>query len=275
MSLKDITIKKKDMILVDPRIITELPEYNSRNMESPETQAHIRKMANAMKESGVANFPPVTVSQKDGVTYLYAGYCRRRAAMLAISEGAPIVGIWAVANTQSDQERILDLLTSNDGLPLTMLEKAEVVKRLLKFEWTVSMIAQKMGVTPKAISDILALGEAPEEVKELVQGGKVSATLALEVTKENPEAAATTLKGAVQVAENQGKTKATRKHIQSPAESRIKTVYEQPKLKPCPFCKAYLVEDIEAENHRHPGDTCYLAGATVDATEVELWNARD
>lgn len=271
MALKDITIKRRDMILVDPRALTELPEYNSRNMSAPETFEHIRKMANAMKENGVANFPPITISQeKDGNTYLYAGYCRRRAALLAIEEGAPLIGLWAIANNQTAEERILDLLTSNDGLPLTMLEKANVVNRLIAFEWTVPMIAQKLGVSAKAVYDLVSLTQVPEEVKVLVADGKVSATLAVETVKENPDTAAEKLKGAVDTAEAEGKTKATRKHMADPAGDKLT---KEKGLKFCPFCGVRL-ELETAEVWRHPEGTCYLSGATVDRGEEKAWNTR-
>jgi ParB-like chromosome segregation protein Spo0J len=244
-------------------------------MASQETLDHIEKMVASIVERGTLHFPPISVYQKDGEVYLITGHCRREAFIEARRRGAPVKGILAVANTQSEEERTLDLLDSNDGLPLTMVEKAIVVKRLVSFGWTPTEIAKKRGVTVKAISDLLLLLEAPEEIKNLVQDGKVSATLAIEVTKENPQTAVATLTEAVQVAENQGKAKATRKHVKDPAEARIKTSFEkrQTKLKPCPFCGSHLVPEND-EVYRHTGDTCYLSGASVDATEEEMWNQR-
>lgn len=268
MALKDITIKKKDLILVDPAELLEIEAYNARNMESPETLAHIEQMALSMVENGIANFPPVTISAaKDGKVYLYAGYCRRRAALRARELGAPLTGIWAISNNQTEQERVLDLLTSNNGLPLTQLEKASVIQRLVKFEWSVAEIAKKMGVTHRAISDLLILLEAPQEIKTLVEENKISATLAVETIKEDPDAVQT-LNTAVENATKQGKKKATKKHV----ESKVREI--QLEVKHCPFCGDLLVRDNEAELWRHEEALCYLSGATVSETEKDDWNQR-
>lgn len=135
--LKDLAVGRGgDSFIFDPSQIEEKPGYNVRDMESVETQAHIRRMADAIHASGTTAFPPITIGQEDGVIYVYAGYCRRRAFILAKDEGAPIKGILAIANTQKEDERTLDLLNSNDGLPLTPLEKAKVIQRLVSFQWT-------------------------------------------------------------------------------------------------------------------------------------------
>src|SRR6185369_3087608 len=167
--LKDLAIGTKDSFLFDPELIEEKPGYNVRDMESPETQAHIRKMVDAIHSGGTLAFPPITICAEEGKIYVLAGYCRRRAFVLAKQEGAPIKGILAVANTQKEDERALDLLNSNDGLPLTPLEKAKVVQRLISFDWTPSEIARRRGQSVTTINNLLALLDAPADVVKMVE----------------------------------------------------------------------------------------------------------
>jgi len=213
--LKEMAVGRGgDIFLFDPELIEEIPGYNCRDMESHETQDHIRKMADAIHAGGTSAFPPITIGQKDGRIFVYAGYCRRRAFLLAKQEGAPIKGISAVANTQSEEERTLDLLASNDGLPLTSIEKAQVVKRLLSFQWTPAEIAKRRGVTVSAIQNLVALIDAPSEIREMVKNGEVSATQAVKTIREKGETAVEIVSDAVTRAKSAGKKKATQKDFE-------------------------------------------------------------
>jgi ParB/RepB/Spo0J family partition protein len=213
--LKKMGTRSGDIIMLDPEIIEEKPGYNVRDMESEPTQAYIRQMADSIHASGTAVFPEITVRQENGNVYVVRGHCRRRAFILARQEGADVKGIRVIADTlKGDAEHCLDLLNSNDGLPLTPMEKAKVVKRLVSFEWTVQEIAKRRGCSPGTISNMLALLNAPADVAELVESGKVSATLAIStVRKEGELYAGDALQKAVDAAVSKGKTRATAKHL--------------------------------------------------------------
>lgn len=217
--LKELAIGRGgDSFIFDPEMIEEKPGYNCRNMDAPETVAHIRKMADAIHAGGTAAFPPITIHQEEGKIYVVAGYCRRRAFVLAKQEGAPVKGIMAVANTQNEAERALDLLNSNDGLPLTMMEQAHAVQRLRSFQWEPAEIAKRRGVSVTAIQNLLSLLDVPAEVKQLVTDGKVSASLAVKTVKKEGEGAAETLNKAVEKAKGAGKERATAKHLPKAAK---------------------------------------------------------
>lgn len=213
-SLKNLAIARRgEVLLFDPDEIKELPGYNVRDMESEETQAHIRRMADSIKATGVKSFPPITVAQKNNEIIVYSGHCRRRAFSLAKAEGAPIKGIAATINTQNEEERTLDLINSNEGLPLTPLEKASAVNRLNNFDWTTKEIAEKMGVTVQTVYNLLTLVSSPKDVKEMIKKGEVSATTAINSLKKDKEEAPSMLKEAVKEAKKNGKKKATMKKM--------------------------------------------------------------
>lgn len=204
-------------IVFDPEQIEELPGYNTRDMNSEATQTHIRTMADAIKENGNKDFPPITIFQENEKVYVMAGWCRRRAHLLARSEGADIKGILCFnAGKRDPAEMALDVLNSNEGLPLTRLEKALAVKKLLSFMWTREDIAKKKGWSVTTVNDLLALLEAPEEVKTLVKENKVSATEALRQVRQDPVEAPQRIRDAYQKATEAGKPKATKKYTLQP-----------------------------------------------------------
>jgi len=205
----------------NPEIIKEIEDFNPRNYESQEVKDHIEKIAKSIQENGVASLEPITISQIDGEVFVLRGHCRRRAALLARSWGVDFKGIRCLVDNLSDADRTMDLLNSNAGLSLTMLEKATVVKRLLNFGWSVEDIAKKHGVSVTAVNNMLVIHEAPEPIKELVKEGAVSATTAIETIQEKgTEAAVKVLEDAVENAQARGKTRATAKDL----HPRIKKV---------------------------------------------------
>ena len=241
--LKELAVGRGgDTFLFDPDQIEEIQGYNCRDMQSPETQAYIRSMADAIKASGTSAFPPITIRQEAGKIYVVAGHCRRRAHSIAKAEGAPIKGILAMANTQNEEERTLDLLASNNGLPLTPLEKANAVKRLLSFSWSPAEIAKKLGWSQTTIGNLITLIEAPREVREMVAAGEISASMAVAEIRKDKESAASSLAGAVEKAKGVGRSRATAKDVREKktelsfdagvvwACARMVDMYDQPSM---------------------------------------------
>jgi len=213
--LRSLAVSRgKGTLIFDPELIQEEEGANYRDMESPETQAHIRKMANAIIAGGNAAFPAITIYNKNGNIYVRAGWCRRRAHVLAKAEGAPLKGILALQSEMAEDEATLDVLNSNDNFPLTPLEQAKAIKRLISFQWTSAEIAKRRGVTVQAINNMLALLDAPAPVVQMVQNGEISATFAIEtVRREGAIFGTEKLKDAVENAKEQGKDHATKKHL--------------------------------------------------------------
>ena len=213
MKLKDIAISTRDLFMLAPDVIQEESGWNVR-LAGPELDAHIRQLADSIKEIGVQE--PVTVYLKNDVPILTNGHCRLMAVKLAISEGAEIAAIPARAEERyaNDADRVLGMLTRNGGKPLSFLEQAEVVKRLMGYGWTDASIAKKTGYSSTHIGNLISLSAAPVEITNMVAAGEVSATLAVNtVRKEGALLAGPKLKDAVKVAKESGKSKATAKHV--------------------------------------------------------------
>lgn len=224
MALRDQAISRGVSTLIfDPRQIEEIPEFNTRDMDSPATIEYIRGMADAIIANGNEEFPPITIIQHGDKIAVMAGWCRRRAHILAMDEGAPIKGIACFSAGKKKPEDItLDILTSNSGLPLTAMERAKAIKRLLSFLWTPADIAKKTGWSVSTVSNLIALHDAPDSIIDMVNSGQVSATLATELVKsKGAEEAEKMLKSATDTAEKAGKVKTTKKDLQGVKEKSV------------------------------------------------------
>lgn len=224
--LKDLAVGTKDLYMLSPDIINEEPGWNAR-IDGPDLDAHIRQLADSIKEVGVQE--PVTVYQKGDTIILTNGHCRLMAVRLAITEGADILSIPCRVEDRysNDADRVLSLITRNSGKPLSPLEQSTVVKRLVAFGWTVSQIASKTGFSVSHVNDLLVLGGASAAVTEMVSNGQVSATAAVKTIRKHKEAATEVLQAAGKTA-GPGK-KVTEKHI-APTPSRTTSDW-------CPTCK--------------------------------------
>lgn len=182
MGIKEIRVGSCDVHKVPVDKLVEEPGFNLRQ-EGPELDAYIRALADYIKNKGVPGVLKIKV--KDDIAYVRDGHCRRRAALIAISEGADIKWVPCVMQEKYSNEvdEIAGLITSNSGKPLTPLEKSSVVKRLKNLNQDNTEIAQATGMSLAYVGQLLDLYAAPHEVREMVRAGEVSATTAMKEMK--------------------------------------------------------------------------------------------
>lgn len=188
---------KRDSYPVDPRALKVDPTYNVRDMQDPETIAHVRWLADSIKESGVR--VPLEVRLDGDDIYVVAGHCRHAATMLAISEGAEIATVPTIPEPKgaNEIERVLNLVISNSGKALTPLAIAEVVRRLMAFGWDAAKIAQRLGwKSPATVEQYVTLLGAAPDVQQMVRNGTVAASTAAKVVKKEGKQAGATLAAA-------------------------------------------------------------------------------
>lgn len=194
---------KRDSYPVDPRALKVDPTYNVRDMKDPETIAHVRWLADSIKESGVR--VPLEVRLEGEDIYVVAGHCRLAATMLAISEGAEIATVPTIPEPKgtNEVERVLNLVISNSGKALTPLAVAEVVRRLMAFGWDVATIAKRLGWKSAAtVEQYITLLGADAEVQNMVRSGAVAASTAAKVVKKEGSKAGATLKAAAKASKS-------------------------------------------------------------------------
>lgn len=207
-------VTKGTSMSVHPSLLLEEEGYNSRGVfvdgyfERPEVVAYIRGLAESYKAG--AYVPPIVVKVKDGKPYVRDGHCRLRGLKIAIAEGAQIERI-DVLELKGDEAKQVALIVSSDNkLPLTALERAVNYGRLSAWGWSDAKIAAEIGRTAEHVRQLRALLELPIELKRLMQEGVVAATLAAELYAAHGDKAVDMVKSGQT---NSGKERITKKDI--------------------------------------------------------------
>lgn len=207
-------VSRSDLYSVSPDMLTEEAGFNVRGafdeayFEQPEVEEHIRGLADSYKAGRYV--PPIVVQVRDGIPYIRDGMHRRRALMLAISEGADIKRVQVLEHRGDEAQQTLLLATSNDGRPLSPMERAVIYDRLEKWGWTVQEIASSVRRTTKHVGQTLALLDMPLELKRMVQRNEIAATQAAELFRQHGDDAVSMIHKA---REKTDKDKVTKKDI--------------------------------------------------------------
>ncbi len=218
-------VSKSDLFSVAPHLLLEEEGFNTRGAfcedyyERPDIKAGIRSLADAYKRGDYV--PPIIVKVRDGNVFVREGHRRRRAILLAISEGADIRKIQVLEHKGDEAEQTLLIATSNDGLPLTPLEKAVIYGRLANWGWSDQEIAERVGRTAEHVRQAKALLELPLELKQMIQANEVAATYASELFREHGEAAVQMLKEAKDGEGEEKPKKLTRKKVEKKSSPKM------------------------------------------------------
>lgn len=240
-AMKDSGAKSSDLWRVAPSAIKVRPGYNPR-IRTPQLIAHIREVADSIKLNGFFDDKPLGVSiaveGDQQVIYLEDGHTRHEAALIAISEGAPVetVPVVAMPRSFSEVDRLVHMVRSNNNTqPFNPLEMGVIVQRLAKFGLDEAEIAGKLGVTATRIRQLETLMGSGQAIRDLVKDGEISATLAIETVQEHGNEAEGLLKDAVTVSKQAGKkttAKAVKKVVAAKkAPSRSKAALAEKSLK--------------------------------------------
>lgn len=226
MRLKD-EFKVDQGYKVDPRRLKVDPGWNARHdtQELREANAELKASikANGVLESltGYVNGEEIIITN---------GHRRLGVTMELIAEGHEILTVPFRIETGNDADRCLAMITRNSGLRLTPLETAEVVKRLSAYGWDDAKIKAKTGFSVTYIGNLMRLLESPQAILNEVEAGKVSASLAVQVQKDNPAEAPAILQEAREIAKASGKAKTTPKHVKAAQEAREPVKIDRPKV---------------------------------------------
>lgn len=191
--LRDLATKRGERLWFAPDKIKIDPFYNLRDLGTPQATDALEVLAASLKESGMR--VPLLVRLEGEECVLVQGHRRKAAIDMLIARGVPWESVECVAEEKrrSAEDRTLDLFLSNDGEPLTELEKAEGVRRLIQYGWDHAKIAAKLGRTVSYVSALVGYERMPEQVKEMVRDGVVSASAAHQTLRSEGEANGTAI----------------------------------------------------------------------------------
>jgi ParB-like chromosome segregation protein Spo0J len=216
-------ISKKDMYGIDPRLLEVEEGLNLRFVLDRE---HIDGFKATIRAGGT--IPPIEVrATAEKRIFVVDGHHRRAAIVELIEEGLDIKAVDCISHRGSDADRVVTMLTSSQGRPLTPLEQAIGYLRLERMGWTKEQIAERVARTVVRVEQLLDLACADAAIHTLIRTGKVSGDLALEMVRKHGDKAIEVLKASVETAEASGKTKVTRAKVVGRAVSKkvVKSVF--------------------------------------------------
>jgi ParB/RepB/Spo0J family partition protein len=242
-AMKEAGAKRAGTFNLDVEEIAVLPDFNPRVTGTADYEDHINALTNSIIANGFLPGKPLTVfpaeeTQEDGskitVFYVVDGHSRLEAAKRAIAKGIEIATLpvsVTPAGTNLADVTAQTVINNNSTKPLSPIEVAIVVKRLMGYQMTPASIAARLGITERYISNLLVLAGAPAAVQEAVRSGKVSASLAVQELREHGDKAPARLKEATEKAVAAGKTKVTAKALPKAAPKPTAEVKAKVKAK--------------------------------------------
>lgn len=215
-AMKHFDATKRDYYLMDRASITFTQDYNVR-MPTARRAAHVRWLADQMKENGYDTSCPVKVlitTEPDGTPQakLTGGHCRMEAYDLAVSEGAELDRV-SVLVSKDLQDSPIDeitakLVTDNGGLPFEDCEMAIVVQRQIRFGWTPEKVATRLGISKAQIKNYMTVMRMHPTVRDAWFAGQVSMNVILALSRTNPHNVDTEVRRLVDEAKAKAKAEA-------------------------------------------------------------------
>lgn len=148
----------------------------------------IDELARSIKENGVRTALKGHYDKIEDKYLITSGHRRLKALQKLAKEGFEIpVPILSDAR-DSDENRILSMITDNSGKRFNPVEEAEVISRLVsQFNYSDDQIRIKTGFTKVYVCNLKLLSKAPKKLKDLIINNTVSATLAMKVLREEKD----------------------------------------------------------------------------------------
>jgi ParB/RepB/Spo0J family partition protein len=142
---------------------------------------NLDELAQSILENG-QSVPGRVDILEDGTFSLVDGHRRYNAMLLLEEQGHEPMFLAIVNGTRTTEEqRIIQMFTTQDNKPLESHEVAELILRLVNIGHDQKSVAQKIGKTVAYVSNMLSYATESPVVKELVKKGKVKLTTVTKV----------------------------------------------------------------------------------------------
>lgn len=149
-----------------------------------EDYGDVDELARQIAENGQKIPCKVHVSDDGTKAVIVDGHRRYKAIDIANKKYGASINTVSCINEErgaNEETRIVDMFMMGSGKPLTLLEQAEAVKRLLGYNWKPVDIAKKIGKSQTCVSQLLTLLEASHELRVAVKEGAISTTAAIKL----------------------------------------------------------------------------------------------
>jgi len=237
---------KVDAYPFDPRLLKVDPDYNIRDLTTPEARAKLDELKVSVRERGVRS--PLLVRMDGDDCIIVEGHRRHTVVMELIGEGVDIETVLCLQEPKGTTplDRDIGLVVSNSGEKLEPLEFANLIYRLITVHGLSEADAgKKLHKSVEVIRRHLELRASPEPVKAMVKAGEVSATTAVNEVRKNGSKATETLRKAKDDAAAAGKTKVTPKRLAQSAAPE-----PEPESEPLPSVREMLDMGMDEKGAR-------------------------
>jgi ParB/RepB/Spo0J family partition protein len=227
MSLKTISLGRRDVHLIDPRLIVDIAGFNERT-----DYGDIATLEKQIEVNGITS-DLMGRLQPDGNIGLIRGYRRMRCVRNLIEKGRWSHGgvpLKSVPPGTTDADLLVDQIVGNEGKPYTILEEGRVFARLLSEGLKKPEIAQRTGKTRTHVSNALALAAAPAEVIAHVEANHIAGSLVIDLIREtegDAEKLVAAVNDAIAAAAEAGSTHATKKHTEKARQKKQQEQQQQ------------------------------------------------
>lgn len=179
---------------------------------------NIDELSNSIIENGL-KIPLKGV--KNGEKFILTdGHRRFKAIQMAFEKGYTDIKITISPEAkQSQEERVLSMITYNSGKPFEMLEEADIYQRLSNWGWKPNEIARKVGKSCQFIRDCLSLMTVSTTLKNQIKKGLISGSAVVEMLKKEKDVNVVAEKVDKAIADNDGK-KVSTKHVSNPKPNK-------------------------------------------------------
>ena len=145
--------------------------------------AYLEELAANIRQNGLLQPPLARMSGHGILSYQLAfGHCRLRAYKLLHEQGHPGFESMPVEVRELTDEQMADFAwTENEQRrDVTPIERMHAIKKQMEsFGWTQAQVAERRGLSESTVSNILRLGQLPEEIQSKVHAGELAERAAL------------------------------------------------------------------------------------------------
>lgn len=174
----DVSDRKK-FIVVETDRITPNPDQPRREFN----ESSLKDLADSITQNGILQ--PLLIKSVNGDFQLVAGERRFRAAQMIGLERVPAILVEGLSRMEQMQLALIENLQRED---LNVMELAEGYSRMInEYGLTQDDLARKVSKNRSTITNTLRLLNLPDEVKELIRGGKISGGHARTILALNSE----------------------------------------------------------------------------------------
>jgi len=197
----EIKVNKSFMVPIEKLFIED--GFNVRDLD----YEHAASIGQAYRAGD--HVPPLVVQvQPDGRMKIIDGHHRYHAIVSLIETGLEFPRVQCESFNGAEAEQLSYMIKSSQGRNLSAVERGMAYKRLESHGFTRDEISTKVGRSRADIIHHIDIADLPNETRQQIKAGEVSASLAHELHNTGGAEAVTK---AVNGAKANGKAKATRK----------------------------------------------------------------